>query len=174
MRAGLPGIASIAVFFGAALAATSLAFIVATSPSGDVRVTVASGSMRPVIPTGSSVAIAKVPVFRLRPGAIIAFTPPRPFPQVVVVHEVASLHRLPRGQTEVITRGVANRSRDPWTLLIGAGATVGVVRVVVTPVERGLLAIAEAAAFGCLALASGVFIAEALTARRKESLAALG
>jgi signal peptidase I len=92
--------------------------LVAATFAGLARVDVIqSGSMRPVLPVGSDVLVVPEPQSAVRTGQVIAFTPPKPYPQVTVVHEVVSVERA-LGYTVVRTKGVANKVDDPWTLVL--------------------------------------------------------
>lgn len=92
--------------------------VLGASIAGSLRIdAIDSGSMTPAIPRGSDVFVAPEPLSALRVGQVIAFTPPPPYPQVTVVHEVVAIKRA-LGVAVVTTRGVANHVNDPWRAVV--------------------------------------------------------
>lgn len=91
----------------------TLSLAVASS-LGQVRVdAVQSGSMAPRWTRGSAVILEPGPAAAVSVGEAVAFVPPPPYPQVVVVHDVVAIHHVPGGLS-VTTRGIANPVDDPW------------------------------------------------------------
>ena len=89
-----------------------------TSAAGIIRIdTEQSGSMQPAIPVGAAVVVAPEPATAVHVGQTIAYTPPRPYPQITVIHKVVSVRRA-LGHTVVQTRGVANQVNDPWVAVL--------------------------------------------------------
>jgi signal peptidase I len=72
---------------------------------------VLTASMQPTFGPGAAVITRDVPTDTLRPGDVIAFTPPGQ--QNVYVHRIASISGPP-GRPVITTRGDANRADDPW------------------------------------------------------------
>jgi len=94
------------------------AFLLVGSIAGFLRVdSVGSGSMAPQIPKGADVLVAPEPASSVKVGQVIAFTPPPPYPQVTVVHEVVKVEHVD-GQVLVRTKGRANKVEDPWTAVL--------------------------------------------------------
>lgn len=105
---------------------------------GGSLVRIESSSMVPVLPVYAIVHLAKVTASSLRSGAIIAFTPPAPYPHEVVVHAIAAMNTT-KNTITVATEGLAVGHRDPWTLHIPTHAIVWREIGVVTPLEQHLL-----------------------------------
>jgi signal peptidase len=76
-------------------------------------VPVLSGSMRPLMPTGSAVVTWKTPMRDLHVGSIVAYRIPVD-DHHVEMHRVVSLKRVPGGVV-VHTKGDANNGPDPWS-----------------------------------------------------------
>ncbi len=115
IRNGLWTYLMLTVIIAAAILALS---IFGASMAGVLRIdTINSGSMAPVIPRGSDVFVSPEPVSALKVGQVIAFTPPRPYPQITVVHEVVGVKRA-LGMALVTTRGIANTTNDPWKAVV--------------------------------------------------------
>lgn len=76
-------------------------------------VPVLSGSMRPLMPTGSAVITWKTPMRDLHVGSIVAYRIPVD-DHHVEMHRVVSLKRVPGGVV-VHTKGDANNGPDPWS-----------------------------------------------------------
>lgn len=131
--------------------------LVATHPVAII----VSGSMVPILPLHSLVVFRDVPAASLHVGEIIGFTAPHPFPTVTVVHEVWHLTRVAGGWL-VQTKGVANPTRDPWTLRIPAGADVQRAWITIKP-DLLLVAVGVLALTALTTLLVGVFP----TARRR-------
>jgi signal peptidase I len=76
-------------------------------------VPVLSGSMAPLMPTGSAVITWKTPLRDLRVGSIVAYGIPVG-DHHVEMHRVVSLTRVPGGVV-IHTKGDANNGPDPWS-----------------------------------------------------------
>lgn len=76
-------------------------------------VPVLSGSMRPLLPTGSAVVTWKTPLRDLHVGSIVAYRIPVD-DHHVEMHRVVSLERVPGGVV-IHTKGDANNGPDPWS-----------------------------------------------------------
>ncbi len=68
-----------------------------------------SSSMRPVIVPGDAVVMTPIPASEVHKGMIIVTTPPSPYPQEPLLHEVAIDHN-----GFVVTKGLTNPAYDPW------------------------------------------------------------
>ena len=76
-----------------------------------------TGSMAPRITPGAAVIMLPEPSSAVRIGQVIATVPPHPFPQEIVLHEVAVIKDV-AGHRIVITRGIANKVNDPWHIAL--------------------------------------------------------
>lgn len=100
------------------LALVLAAFLVVSSATGALRIdTELSGSMRPKISPGAAIFVRPEPAAAVRLGQIIAFTPPKPYPQVTTIHQVVAVRHL-LAHTVVRTKGTANQVPDPWTVVL--------------------------------------------------------
>lgn len=96
-------------------------FIVLGEASGQYMVLdEQTNSMAPLITSGAAVVMVKEPVSSVRKGQVVATIPPRPYPQEIVIHEIASIERKD-GSVIVRTRGVANPADDPWATSLTGG-----------------------------------------------------
>ena len=77
-----------------------------------------TGSMAPRITPGAAVIMIPEPANTVKIGQVIATVPPPPFPQEIVLHEVAAI-RDAAGRRIVTTRGIANKVNDPWNVTLG-------------------------------------------------------
>jgi signal peptidase I len=77
-----------------------------------------SNSMRPLFARGTVVILASEPASSLRVGQVVAYVPPHPYPQVIVVHQVRSVVRGGGGVVRFTTKGQANPVADPWTAVV--------------------------------------------------------
>ncbi len=119
-------------------------------------VPVLSGSMRPLMPTGSAVITWKTPMSDLHVGSIVAYRIPVD-DHHVEMHRVVSLQRVPDGVV-VHTKGDANNGPDPWSAkLTGAsywrvGMDVPKIGWPIVELQKPLLRLAATlfAAFGFL------------------------
>ena len=78
---------------------------------------VTSAAMGKALPAGSDVVVLPESINDLKPGQVIAYTPPNPFPQVVVVDRVVWVRRHD-GYAVVATKGDNLHQRDPWFLAL--------------------------------------------------------
>ncbi len=76
-------------------------------------VPVLSGSMQPLLPTGSAVITWKTPMRDLHVGSVVAYAIPVD-DHHVEMHRVISLKRVPGGVV-IHTKGDANNGPDPWS-----------------------------------------------------------
>ncbi len=160
-RAGRWGAVALLAVLLAALGA-----LLGASVAGAARVDVIqSGSMRPVLPVGSDVLVVPEPQSALRPGQVIAFTPPKPYPQVTVVHEVVSVKRA-LGYTVVRTKGVANKVEDPWVLVLRGKVWHVVGHVPVLGYATAFLRIGAVQVVALVLVAAALFVALAAALRR--------
>jgi signal peptidase I len=94
------------------------ALILIGSTAGVFKVDIEqSGSMAPQIPIGAAIIAVPETPNQVRLGQVIAYTPPRPFPNETVVHKVVQIQRA-TGKTVVVTRGIANQVNDPWKAVL--------------------------------------------------------
>jgi signal peptidase I len=77
---------------------------------------VLSGSMEPVLPTGSVAVMRQVPTSELRVGDVVTFRAPSN-PQRLVTHRITSI-TTEDGQRLYETKGDANRANDPWKVTL--------------------------------------------------------
>jgi signal peptidase I len=128
-------------------------------------VPVLSGSMSPLMPTGSAVITWKTPLSKLHVGSIVAYGIPVG-DHHAEMHRVVSLERV-KGGVVIHTKGDANKTPDPWAAKLTGGTywRVGIdVPKLGWPIvylQRPLIRLAAtlAAAFGFL-----------LSSRRREGL----
>ena len=91
---------------------------------GYERYVIVSGSMEPMIPTGSVVYDEVVPVEELEVGDIITFVPPPEYNiEQPVTHRIIEITTAPEGssaagETLYRTKGDANEHPDAWTMLL--------------------------------------------------------
>ncbi len=78
---------------------------------------VTSAAMGKALPAGSDVVVLPESINDLKPGQVIAYTPPNPLPQVVVVDRVVWVRRHD-GYAVVATKGDNLHQRDPWFLAL--------------------------------------------------------
>jgi signal peptidase I len=82
------------------------------------RYVIVSGSMEPAIGTGSVVYDRAVPVEELSVGDVVTFMPPPEFHQKdPVTHRIHKISRGSNGTRKFRTKGDANESVDPWTIV---------------------------------------------------------
>jgi signal peptidase I len=82
------------------------------------RYVIVSGSMEPAIGTGSVVYDRAVPVEELAMGDVVTFMPPPEFHQTdPVTHRIHKISRGSNGTRQFRTKGDANESVDPWTIV---------------------------------------------------------
>jgi signal peptidase I len=82
------------------------------------RYVIVSGSMEPAIGTGSVVYDRAVPVEELSVGDVVTFMPPPEFHQKdPVTHRIHKISRGSNGTRQFRTKGDANESVDPWTIV---------------------------------------------------------
>jgi signal peptidase I len=77
-------------------------------------VPVLSGSMSPLMPTGSAVIAWKTPLSELKVGSIVAYKIPV-LDHHVEMHRVIRLKRLKGGAVVIHTKGDANNAPDSWS-----------------------------------------------------------
>ena len=96
---------------------------------GDQALGMKTGSMRPVIDPGDLVLVRQVPTASLRPGQIITFRRPGA-PNEIYTHRIFSLTYGSGSEVDIKTKGDANPTPDPWTVVYqGAAAReVAVIR----------------------------------------------
>jgi signal peptidase len=123
------GAARAALLAVLALALATMAFVGLGPMTGRYRVlTVLSGSMRPVAPTGSIVIDTPIPLARVRVGDVITYQIPVG-DRRVVTHRVIQLRQ--GGATPVVvTKGDANAAPDPWVAALH-GATAWKMRTAI-------------------------------------------
>jgi signal peptidase len=104
------------VVFVAVLAIAGLMLI--PSLLGYDRYVIVSGSMEPAIGTGSVVYDRAVPVEDLSVGDVVTFMPPPEFHQKdPVTHRIHKISHDSKGARQFRTKGDANESVDPWTIV---------------------------------------------------------
>src|ERR1700733_6907932 len=79
---------------------------------------VPTGSMRPHIPPGSLVLTHNVPLSSIKVGDVITYINPENM-KSTVTHRVIKEYKLDGKVPAFITKGDANPSRDPWTVVGG-------------------------------------------------------
>lgn len=77
---------------------------------------VLSGSMEPVLPTGSIAIMQETPTSELRAGDVIIFREPGD-PDHLITHRIVSITDED-GQRVYETKGDANRVKDPWQVTL--------------------------------------------------------
>jgi signal peptidase len=121
--------ASAALLAVLVLAVATMAFIGLGPLTGRYRVlTVLSGSMRPVAPTGSVVVDTPIPLARVRVGDVITYHIPVG-DRHVVTHRVIQI-RQGGAEPVVVTKGDANSAADPWVATLH-GATAWKMRTAI-------------------------------------------
>jgi signal peptidase len=104
------------IVFVAVLSTAGLMLI--PSLLGYDRYVIVSGSMEPAIGTGSVVYDRPVPVEELSVGDVVTFMPPPEFHQKdPVTHRIHKISRGSNGTRQFRTKGDANESVDPWTIV---------------------------------------------------------
>ena len=97
------------VLLGLSLSAVAVGVAVHTGRLG--LEPVLSGSMRPTFQPGDLVAAWRVPTSALKTGDVVMFTPPGQTRREM--HRIVTIKRA-HGKTLIVTKGDANRVKDPW------------------------------------------------------------
>lgn len=82
---------------------------------------VLSGSMEPVLPTGSIAIMQEIPTSDLRVGDVITFGEPGK-PDHLITHRITSITEKD-GRRLYETKGDANRVKDPWQVTLRGDAS---------------------------------------------------